>query len=332
MQRFIGAILTCALLSAGCTTFRGAPDAPFKSDVIEAAFLTSGADLQTFLTTADEGGRNAFIYKQLALVDIRYEDFVTRLNTSRNGTQVVHEVLAVGLGLAGTLVNSAIAKTNYAATATFLQAGDTSVDKTVFYEKTIPALVASMGAGRNALRLEIAKGLNEPIGSYAPSTALRDLLSYSRAGTLLGAIQYAQATATLAADSSAKELRQLDVCTDDEMAIKRRLTSSLAKSHKPSTDFRVLQNVATSINLPSAGDVESLRNAIQERIRVATCADRRTLKEQFEAHGLLLPVDQPATKAETPSPDSAAPAAETAQAPAPVEEISIAKTQSVPVP
>lgn len=100
--------------------------------------------------------------------------------------------MLIGLGLAGTAVGGAGAKTIFHAISTGVAATNTSIDKNYFYEKALPALVSQMNADRKEVLSIIVQRLagckDGKDGSYSWFEAVHDLTDYYSASTLLGAI------------------------------------------------------------------------------------------------------------------------------------------------
>src|SRR5437899_1909788 len=63
-----------------------------------------------------------------------------------------------------------------------------AIDADLFYQKTMPALVAQMDAQRRTVLANILQGLSQGLDLYPLQQGLRDVDSYYAAGTIPGAI------------------------------------------------------------------------------------------------------------------------------------------------
>lgn len=209
MIKLIG---TAALLAtlAGCASFQGAPDRPESGprlaeiDKDYADALT--AYHQASSSNAQMAVRNAFIDGRVALIDRRYAAFRAELYAQRVGSAVGVDIATIGLNIAGVLSSGESAKTAANALAGGLVGSKASIDKNVYFDRTLPALLAQMEAERNTVRLRMLAGLAELPERYPLMQAAADLEAYYAAGTLAGAVAAVTQEAGASAQRSAKAL------------------------------------------------------------------------------------------------------------------------------
>ncbi len=187
-----GLLLTVGL--AGCQSFEGYPQ-PLETR--EQALSTVAADTQPSAVNAyaqltdpsqRQARRDQIVRARIYALDINYDDFVRALTTEQKSFAVGSDVLAAGLTGAATLAKSARTKTHlttYAGAALGLRA---TVDKEVYYSKTLPAVVTQMDASRKTVLAKITEGLARSDADYSLMAALSDLQDYYVAGTLNGAL------------------------------------------------------------------------------------------------------------------------------------------------
>ena len=132
--------------------------------------------------------RDDAINGQLLAMDIHFDEFVQSLAEQGILLNVGSDFAVLGLSGAGTVLPSAGTKSVLAAISGGITGARTSIDKNVFYEKTMPALLAQMQAERKAVLATIRTGQQLDIAHYPLSQALLDLNSYYLAGTIPGAI------------------------------------------------------------------------------------------------------------------------------------------------
>jgi hypothetical protein len=87
-----------------------------------------------------------------------------------------------------TVLGGAGTKEALAAAATGIIGATGHIDKNLFYERTMPALLAQMEARRAAAMLKIAQGLAREDSDYPLALAIVDLNDYKDAGSIPGAV------------------------------------------------------------------------------------------------------------------------------------------------
>ena len=202
------------------------------------------AAAQELIDATSVAQRNQLLQRRLIMIDAAYVDFVSTLRRQKTMTD-----LATGLA---TLTDGVAAKTNYAAAGTLLAGGTAVVDQTLYYEQTVLALVAAMDANRAVLRVNILNGMNRDLNAYAADDAYADLQAYERAGTLLSAIGYIQATAKQTKDAADETIRGIVALTPSQYDAKVCNTRSLFKSNPKRTAANLMQAAGTlGLTIPS---------------------------------------------------------------------------------
>ena len=209
--------------------------------------------------------RNQVLQRRLIMIDAAYGEFVSTLRRQKTMTDLATSLAGLAIGVAGTLTDGVAAKTHYAAAGTLLAGGTAVVNQTLYYEQTVIALVAAMDANRAAVRVNILKGMNQNLANYAPDDAYADLQTYERAGTLLAAIGYIQATAKQAKDAADEDIRNIVALTPAQNDTKACNTRSLFKSN-PGRTAANLMNAATTLNLSVAPADQADADAIAAQI------------------------------------------------------------------
>lgn len=207
-QLILGAAILCIAVLSGCATIQhgGAPIPPFnlENDIKELTdtFGPKASIAKYYQPGGDKrAARDEFIDGRLTLYNIRYLQFIRDLGVDKQHLDAATEVLLLGVGLAGTLTGGERAKTNLAALAALITGTKISIDKHFYFEKTVPALVATMNAQRKTVLLKIMTGQKFDVDVYPFTQALADLYDYEQAGTLIGAIN------TIQVDAGAKEVK-----------------------------------------------------------------------------------------------------------------------------
>jgi hypothetical protein len=198
-QTILGCLI-CVVLAvvAGCAPVRGYPDDPENTDATlatltsqyfsdgtreQAYFKTSAAD-----TVARTQLRDEIILGRMRAYDIEFADFEKKLYGDGNG-------LTLGSDLVGLILAGLTATTGNAATKSALGAASAgvigakaAVDKDLYYQKTIPAMLAQMEADRLKALATITAGMKLPDTGYSLMQAYIDLDAYKTAGSIPAAI------------------------------------------------------------------------------------------------------------------------------------------------
>jgi hypothetical protein len=134
----------------------------------------------------DAAARNRYIYNYVSLCDLEYDVFLKRLTGVKNGVDGVSQIAVGAMGATGALVGGGTGQILNAAVAA-TTAASVAVDKTYFYNTTMPAIVSAMNAERQTVYVDISKGLSETYDQYPIAVAIRDLERYYLAGTFVNA-------------------------------------------------------------------------------------------------------------------------------------------------
>ena len=119
----------------------------------------------------------------LTAIEANYTTFADMLEDGERETGFLSDLLLVALTGATSLVDASHA--NELATVTAMAAGGrATVDHRLFFDRTLPAVIAAMDADRTTILAEIQRKRNLPIEQYSLGEALDDLQRLQRAGRL----------------------------------------------------------------------------------------------------------------------------------------------------
>jgi hypothetical protein len=183
------------LLISGCSTFTGYAQDPatdtrlsaelrfgfeqgLKDEYIEAA---GNPDLRREI-------RDKIIYRQLSAYDLEFSNFERTLASSNNAFSLSSDTAVLALGATGAVVGGATTKAALAAASAFIVGTKTAVDKDLFYQAALPALIAQMESRRLEARVPIIAGLAQPDSNYPLQKALTDLGAFRVAASFGAAI------------------------------------------------------------------------------------------------------------------------------------------------
>jgi len=191
MTSFRALILAFALLLVqGCSSFQGAPNwdptAVKSSDALFDEYVEKFFNLKS----ADERAlvRNEYMTKRTAQIDRSYIDYKQGLYSQRVSSAVGIDVATLTLAGAAAAVSDVGTKTGTAAVAALLTGTKTSIDKNVYFDRTLPAMLSQMDALRAEVRAQLYAGALLPADRYSLSQADADLNEYRQAGTVPRAI------------------------------------------------------------------------------------------------------------------------------------------------
>lgn len=154
--------------------------------------------------------RDQVINGRLHVLDRMYDDFIKAIGGEKNGEEIGTDTATIALTSTATLIGPASVKTILSGVATGIAGVKGTVDKNLFFQKTISVLIAQMDAQRKTVLLQIRTGQNQSTTQYPLSAALVDIDAYYRAGSLESAINAlaaaAQSQGTKADDSIKQQL------------------------------------------------------------------------------------------------------------------------------
>jgi hypothetical protein len=192
--RFVGLALVawCGLL-AGCAPIRGYPNDPEDTDatLTRLAPYFDGKEEVKYLVLPEPARtlkRNEIVLARMRAYDIEFADFERKLYGDANAVSLGSDLLGLVLaGLTATTGNAATKSALGAASAGVLGA-NTAITKDLYYQKTVPALLAQMDADRLNAKAPILVGLKLSDADYPLVQAYVDLDVYKNAGSIPGAI------------------------------------------------------------------------------------------------------------------------------------------------
>ena len=213
MARHLCAFLAPALFLSACTSFSGAPDPVIstvqaqkmiagyspEAVILALASLTSDAERTTY--------RNRVVASYLMASDAKYEQFRRDISKNVKGGNVAFDLAT--LGMTGLASQWAKAADELAAGATALAGGRATVNRELYFEKTLPTLMSLMESRRLTVRSDILKGLSQPESIYTMQDAFSDLWRYQSSATIDGAIQRAAAAAAERGRAARKVRRRM---------------------------------------------------------------------------------------------------------------------------
>jgi len=184
----------CMLFLGGCASIDGFPDPVIKpsDDLAQAQQYFSPGVLAEYVKQSGEAARRAYrdqiVYGRLHAYDIQYQVFLRALSRESGGTGMAGDLASLALNGLGATVGDAATKAALSAASAGVIGAQGAVSKDLFYQKTLPAVVAQMEAQRTQVRAIVEKGLSTADADYSLPQAIVDLDLYQIAGSLPGAL------------------------------------------------------------------------------------------------------------------------------------------------
>lgn len=178
-----------------------------------------------------EGPRQAKIYrnqaleKVMAMADDNYQGFITAIETRRSRTEFVADVVDLGMGAATGIIKGKQRTIQIIGIAlTAFRGVRKSEDLNFYKQQTTPILIAKMDDNRSKVEAIIEKKKDRTIEEYSMPEAIRDMVAYYNAGTLVRAFtELAKDTSKQASDSAdvVRHVTGTDVKASDIPSIDR---------------------------------------------------------------------------------------------------------------
>lgn len=218
MLRAIPVFLALGII-AGCASVSGFPD---RSEAVDTRLEALGKlyflpekDVQTEYAvktgSAKREYRDQVVYGRMQAVDLQFSAFQEAIYREGISSNLTLDLLGIGVGGAGAIVTGTDASQIFSALSAGISGSRTSINKNLYFERTMPALLALMESERDRLRAVILEGLTQDTARYPLGRALFDLESYYRVGSIPGAISSITQVAGAVqaeADAALKEVRE----------------------------------------------------------------------------------------------------------------------------
>lgn len=203
-------ILVLATLLQACASFQGSPDWPADTTMAQSDPLYQQYVERYYAAptpAAQQHVRNQFIEIRVGLIDRRFSGFRDQIYTQRVGSAVGVEVATLVLNALGAAMPQESVKTATSGLSAGLIGTKSSIDKNVYFDRTLPALLAQMDSARSQVRERLLAGMTVDVVRYPLMQAAADLDAYFQAGTVSGAISAITTQASVAKQQAEQALR-----------------------------------------------------------------------------------------------------------------------------
>jgi hypothetical protein len=268
---------------AGCASLRGAPlpIIPVKTNVNIAQEFTIFSALGAF-RNADAKTRNGMNQKQyrdmvvaiyLNAIDARYQEFRTNISGEGRGAKIGADLAVIGLSTGASLIEKSA--TDLSAIAAAFAGGRGAVEKNLYFDRTLPALLAAMDSERAKVRTTIVINLRKDENEYPLEMAFGDVASYEAAASIDRAIDVVTAKASAERQIQTVALDAvISACSVPEDLVEGRSTiKDVTRRLVDAKKLQSLQKLAEMVGATSdSSDVSAVGLAIREKLRSHPCS------------------------------------------------------------
>ncbi len=279
------ALLISFLMLDGCAALGGAPAPiiPVKDSVGLVSAYKLDEAIKAFRAADDASRgdmtpqeyRDMVVAVYLAAIDARYLEFRRAVSSQGRGGALGADLAVLGLTTGATVINGAATELSAAAAA--VAGGKAVVDKNVYFDKALPALLAAMDAERAKARTQIVLNLRKDANAYPLETAFGDIAAYESAASLDRAVDV---ITTNASEQRATERQRYEnavsACDGEEDVVtQRQRIMKFVSSLVTVGNVAGLDSMAKLMGLAGGSDATTLRTAIRRDIIANYCSTKK---------------------------------------------------------
>jgi hypothetical protein len=196
-------IISMVFVISSCSSISGYPDRAESTEaklvkLQEKYFLPNVDVLEIYQGKngdAQQKYRNTVIHGRILALDMQFSLFKEAIYSEGISSNLTFDIAGVITGAAGAYSTHTQTSRVLSALSGGIAGSQTAINKNLYFEHTMPALLALMDSQRKNIRTEIIRGLTQPVLIYSLGEALSDLERYYDAGSIPGAIATITATA-----------------------------------------------------------------------------------------------------------------------------------------
>ncbi len=191
-----GAIILAAGFASACSAIEGYPTDPQNNAValagLQQKYFTDQLEVEYEAAVGSpdrrQAIRNRIVFGRMQVHEIYFSQFQRSLNADANTLNVGAGIIGVALGGLGAVIADATTKSAISAASGGVIGAQGVVNKDLYYQKTVAALIAQMEANRENAKAAILDNLKQPDANYPLWRAYVDLEALANAGSLPAAI------------------------------------------------------------------------------------------------------------------------------------------------
>lgn len=279
----------------GCASLNGAPEPiiPVSNSVklaqghdIEKAIRNiHSANAADRLNLGKQQYRDMVVAVYLNAIDARYQEFRGLLSGEGRGGAIGADLGIIGLTTAASLVEKSAG--DLSAIAAAVAGGKGTVDKNLYFERTLPAILAAMDAERAKVRKHIVTSMRKNESEYPLEVAFGDLAAYESSASIDRAIDAITSSAAASRAIETVELEKvIKTCAKPEdLRSGHASISRLISELETKNDLASLEALAAMTETDTTGATGLPQgNAIREKLRSHPCT-------AAELDGLIASID-----------------------------------------
>jgi hypothetical protein len=193
MKHILALTLTTLLLD-GCAAIAGYPSDPENTHAVLndlKSYFDPQADKDyAALTDAAQRRqkRDLIVVSRIRAYDIEFARYEKSLWGSGNSVTLGGDLVALALGGLATTAASTSAKTAYSAASVGVVGANAAITRDLYFQRTLPALLAQMDANRSKVKLRLFSGIKQSDSDYSLPLAELDLNALKEAGSMPAAV------------------------------------------------------------------------------------------------------------------------------------------------
>ncbi|MFN2473753.1 MAG: hypothetical protein ABR588_07550 [Sphingomicrobium sp.] len=207
--------------------------------------------------------RNLVVALYLNAMDAQYASFRTRLSRQRKGGSLALGLTSLGLTTAVPLVATGV-KDALSALATGATGTRAALDKELYFDQALPALLAAMEAERANTKAEILQHLKQTVDNYPLDLAFAELNQYQMSATFERAIDKITADANADRTVALRKVGAASIAPASK-ADRTALEAAMACWREHRADYRAAAVSALASSEP--GIVTALGNDDEQAVR-----------------------------------------------------------------
>jgi hypothetical protein len=217
VHRILTIVMTITFLG-GCASMEGYQKAPESSSVIDARRTKYyGPTADNVYYSADSSARQAIrdelVYGKMQVLEDDFLDFERSLNSAGNYVSLGSDLTILVLNGIAATSGGAATKSALSAASAGIVGAQGAVNKDLYYQKTLGALICQMQANREKARLTIIQNLKQTDGTYPLNSAEIDLKKLEEAGSLINAVNDIAQQATTKKNASDAQIQAVQSLT-----------------------------------------------------------------------------------------------------------------------
>lgn len=237
----LAAIVTVIVSLACCAPIRGYPVNFRDSDETIARLKASAEAARSQYDKAADGAnlntlRNRVVFDEMQISEIYFTDFQARLWADNNLFSTGSDLVVLILAGLGATTGDAGTKAALSAASAGIVGARGAISKDIYYQRTLPAILAQMSANRDQVKASIIDNINRKDDAQYPlSAAEMDLQALQRASGIVDAVQGITNSATISKSIAASAVEAARRGTFSQSTSAQRIRAWIGFGRDPAT-------------------------------------------------------------------------------------------------